>query len=295
MKKKFLSLFFYFCFATIQFVAAQPYIDIARINYTHAPQKGFNEKKDPLLSDIYSISATLPIELKKDGDAIVINPFFDHSQGTIDNNSFNVMSQGVALGFLKKLNNKKWSLFANIILRRNKQTEKKLDDCWQYGGVVLATWNKRPGLSIRVGGIYYNRESFGNFFIPLAGIDWKIDNKNNLFGVLPGNLTFEHMINKRFYWGSVFRALTNSYRLETTDPCLSGDCNGKNYLRIDDNQLGFFADTYITSNIVITAETGYTLFRRYRFGFKGNSIHHYTDFKSDNFYFRLQLAFRYRR
>lgn len=294
MKKQSLIICFC-CFLTARHADAQPFIDIARVNYSYTPQNGFNKKKEPLSSHIYSINATLPIELKKDGDAIVINPFFDHNQGSIDHRSFNVVSQGLALGFLKKTANKKWSLFTNFILRRNKQTGKQVNDCWQYGGIAMTTWNKRPGLSIRVGGVYYNRESFGNFFIPLAGIDWKIDSRNNLFGVLPGNLTFEHRINKSFYWGSVFRAMTNSYRMETIDPCFGGDCSGKNYLRIDDNQLGLFADTYLTSNIVITAEAGYTIFRRYRFGFRGNSSHHYSDLKSDNFYFRLQLAFRYRR
>jgi Domain of unknown function (DUF6268) len=292
--KYFLFFFAFIGCATTTPSYGQSYLDLVKISYLHNPGKGFNTKSNPLLSDLYSVNVTLPIELKKDGDAFVVNPFFDHNEGKISNNSFHVFSEGLSLGFLKKPEQKKWSLFSNFILRRNKQAEKKLNDGWQFGGVVLTTWNKRPGLSLRLG-LYYNKEFFGNFFMPLAGIDWKIDEKNNLFGVLPGNLTLEHKVNNRFYWGSVFRAFTNSYLLETIDPCLSGDCSGKNYLRIDDNQFGVFADTYITTKIVFTSEAGYTILRRYRFGFRGDVIHHYSDLKSDNYYIKLLLAYRFRR
>jgi len=141
-------------------------------------------------------------------------------------------------------------------------------------------------------GIYYNKEFFGNYFMPLAGIDWQINDKNTLFGVLPGNFVFEHKVSKSFRYGSAFRALTNSYRLETTDPCGNGDCTGQNYLRIDDNQLGAYADTYLSKRIVLSAESGYTILRRYRFGFKGESIHQKTDYYCDNFYFRASLVYR---
>jgi hypothetical protein len=117
---------------------------------------------------------------------------------------------------------------------------------------------------------------------------------NNLFGVLPGSMVFEHKVSRKFYVGSSFRALTNSYRLQTIDPCFSGDCSAKEYLRVDDNQLGIFADTYLSKKIVLTAETGYSILRKYRFGLKGQSIHLRNDYKNDNFYCRASIAYRLR-
>lgn len=49
-------------------------------------------------------------------------------------------------------------------------------------------------------------EVFGLFVMPLAGSDWRINERNILFDILPGNLTFEHKINKQFYYGACFRA-----------------------------------------------------------------------------------------
>jgi hypothetical protein len=288
---RFIVFYCLFCYSVNSY--CQPYLDIAKAGFTHSPKKGLNKKGDPLLSDLYSINATLPLEFKKDGDAFIINPFFDHNGGSISGRSFNVQSKGIAIGFLNKFKKNKWALLTTVISRRNKEDEKKLDELWQYGALILTTWNKKPGLSLKLG-LYYNKEFFGNFFVPLAGIDWTINEKNNLFGVLPGNIVFEHKTSSRFYWGAAFRAMTNSYRLETIDPCFSGDCSAKNYLRIDDNQLGLFADVYVTKKMVFTAETGYTAFRRYRFGFKGEKLHRYTNTRNDNYYARVSVAYRMR-
>jgi hypothetical protein len=271
----------------------QPYLDIAKFSYSYSPLSGLNGKTNPLKSNLFSLNLNLPIELKKDGDAFIINPFLDNNQGEVSSNDFHVISQGLLIGFLKKNLFKNWNLLSGFIARRNKQAEKKLNDDWQYGGIILTTYKKNQLLSLKFG-IYYNKEFFGNYFIPLAGIDWQINPKNNLFGVLPGSMILEHKVNSWFYYGASFRALTNSYKLETIDPCFSGDCSAKNYLRIDDNQLGIFADTYLSKKILLTAEAGYTVLRRYRYGFKGEILNNKTDYKTDNFYLRAILAYRLR-
>ena len=178
-----------------------------------------------------------------------------------------------------------------FIVRQNGQVHHTLKDDWQYGALFITTYRKNELLSLKFG-IYYNKEFFGNYFIPLAGIDWQISAKDNLFGVLPGNLIFDHNVNVQFHYGISFRALTNSYRLETPDACALGDCSGKNYLRIDDNQLGLFSDFYLSRKIVFTGEIGHTILRRYRFGFKGDKINSKNDERTDNFYARVSLAYR---
>jgi hypothetical protein len=130
--------------------------------------------------------------------------------------------------------------------------------------------------------------------MPLIGIDWRINEGTTLFGVLPGSMTLERKVSRSFYIGAAFRALTSSYRLHTVDPCFSGDCSAKNYLRINDNQLGVFGDVYFFKQIVFTAEGGHTIFRKYRYGFRGDKVHTYTDVKNDNWYVKGTLAYRIR-
>ncbi len=275
------------------FISAQAYLDIVKLNYSYSPRQGLNEKSSPLQSNFFTADITLPIELKKGGDAFIINPFFTNNNGQVATSDFHVISKALLMGFLKKDIFPNWNLLSSFIARRNTEVEVNAKDDWQYGGVLLTTWKKNQDLSFKFG-LYYNKEFFGNYFMPLAGLDWRIDPKNNLFGVLPGYMIFEHKVTAKFYYGFAFRALTNSYREETIDPCFTGDCSGKSYLRIDDNPLGVYADTYLSKKIVLSAETGYTILRRYRYGFKGESIHTRTDYKNDNFYFKASLAYRLR-
>jgi hypothetical protein len=293
MKKKNLFLASTSCLFLSLCVFSQPYLDLAKVSYTHNPKQGLNKKTNPAYTDLYSINLTLPVELQKNGDAIIINPFFDHNKGKISNRSFSVISQGASLGFLNKLKKTSWSIYTAFILRKNKEAKRGLDHDWQYGAVALASHEKNEFITLKFG-LYYNKEFFGNYFMPLAGLYWKINKKNNLFGVLPGNMNYEHKINERFYYGAIFRAATNSYRRETIDPCFSGDCGSKNYLRIDENQLGLFMDIYLSKNIVLSGESGYTLLRRYRFGTKGEQLHSYTNYRNDNIYFKLSISYRMR-
>lgn len=269
---------------------AQPYLDIGKLSYyyTAAP-----DKPAGIRSQLYSINVTLPIELKKGGDAIVVNPFFDINRANTGGPAYRVHSAGIMTGFLKKDIVSKWDLMTSVIVRKNQQVEGELNNAWQAGGLILATFKQNESRSFKVGA-YYNREFFGNFFMPLIGIDWRINEGTALFGVLPGNMTLERKVNRAFYIGAAFRALTNSYRLHTVDPCSNGDCSAKNYLRINDNQLGLFGDIYFFKQIVFTTEVGHTIFRKYRFGFKGDKIHTYTDVENDNWYVKVMLAYRLR-
>ena len=118
----------------------------------------------------------------------------------------------------------------------------------------MAGYAIRPKQKFRAG-VYVNNEFFGLYVVPLIGTDWRIDDKNYLFGVLPGRLTLEHQWSDHFYSGVTFRAITNSYRLS----------NGQ-YLRLDDNQLSLFMDYYLSKHICVTLEPGYGLLRKLRLG-----------------------------
>lgn len=288
MKKIFLL---YFLHASA--VEAQPYLDIAKASFAICPRATLSEKRNPLRSQVFTMNVTMPIELRKDGDAFIINPFFEHTHGKISTRDFHTVSQGALLGFLKKDLFQNWDILSGFTVRVNKEADRKLDHVVQYGGVLISTWKKNKFASLKFG-LYYNKEFFGNYFIPLLGIDWQINGSNNLFGVLPGNMTFEHKVTNQFYFGASFHALTNSYRLPNTSICPSGDCKARNYLRVDDNQLGLFADTYLAKKIVFSAEGGYSILRRYRFGLKGSNLDERTDYKNDNLYVKASIAYRLR-
>jgi hypothetical protein len=87
------------------------------------------------------------------------------------------------LSFLKQFSGEKLSLLATVITRWNRELGHSVGNSQQWGGFVLGSFKKKDHITYKLG-LYYNHELFGEFFVPLLGIDWKINEKNNLFGVL---------------------------------------------------------------------------------------------------------------
>lgn len=262
-------------------LAAQPYIDPFNIRYTRA----FDTKSSNAtpFSHVY-IGPDFPFKMKKN-KFLVFSPFYDNWNIDSGANKIfipSVSSIGMAISTILPLDkNNHWSITISAIPRFNSEGL-TLDNSFQMGGVLLASYTKKSNLKYKFG-MYVNNEFFGVFVMPLAGIDWKINDRNNLFGTLPGRLTFEHKLSKSFYTGGTFRAITNSYRL-----------NNGYYLRISDNQLSAFLDCYVTKHIVFSGEAGYGIFRNLR---SGNDHHknYTTDYNwDDGMFIKLCTSYRIR-
>lgn len=259
---------------------AQPYLDIIYLRYSNSPNSGFiNHDKNRLKLSYYNAGVNLPIQFKNRKDAIIFSPYFETWSAQVENNmKENYYGIGLPVSLSKTIPHSKWNILLTAIVRMNDSMLNKKTSI-QAGGVIIAGYKKNDQLAWKFG-VYINNELFGVFIMPLLGIDWRITQRDNLFGVLPGNLTYEHRLSKHFYWGANFRAITNSYEKKV------------GYWRIDENQLGIYLDTYLTKNIVLNMEAGHSLFRKTRTGVKG--VSKYDADVNDNLYFRLSLAYRVR-
>ncbi len=261
-------------------ITAQPYLDIAKLKYTNSPDKSLiNQNKNDIKLHYFSFETNLPIQFKNKKDAIIFSPFFENWSSQINNDSRqSYYSVALPVSLSKTIPYTKWSFLLTGIVRMNDSSINKRTKM-QVGGAFIVS-NKRNENLIWKLGFYINNELFGLFVMPLASIDWKINERNNLFGVLPGNLTYEHKINEHFYYGANFRAITNSYT----------KLNG--YWRIDENQLGIYLDTYLNKDLVLNLEAGHSLLRKIRTGEK-----HITKVDAgvnDNLYIKLSFAYRIR-
>lgn len=260
--------------------AAQPYLDIVNIKYSNSPNTGvINHNRNEIKIQYFGLSINLPIQFKNKRDVVIISPFFENwIAETKHSNTQRYYSIALPVTLSKSIKNTAWSFLFTGILRMN---DSKIDENgkMQVGGAFILNNQRNKNLTWKLG-IYVNNEFFNVFVMPLAGIDWKINDRNKLFGVLPGNLTYEHRIKDHFYYGACFRAITNSYY---TSP---------GYWRIDENQLGLYLDTYVSKAIVLNIEAGHSLFRKVRSGVK--DVFKNDADVNDNFYFKLSMAYRVR-
>ena len=258
---------------------AQPYVDPLNIRHTHA-FKTTQPNATPY-NHLY-IGSDIPVRFKN-GSILLFSPFFEN--WNIDsgaNKDFLPSVSSIALPVSIILPfNAKLSVNITPIARVNGE-ELDFKNAFQMGGVAFVSYKAKAQQKLRLG-IYVNNDFFGVFVIPLAGVDWRIDSKNYLFGLLPGRLTFEHQLTRNLYSGFTFRAITNSYRL-----------SDGSYLRIDDNQLSAYLDLYPTRHVVMTLEPGYGIFRKLRRGEERNK-NYTTDYNwDDGMFLKLSASYRVR-
>jgi len=262
---------------------AQPYLDLFTVRYINSPNIGkVGKDKNPTRLDYLNISATFPILLKNKNDALVLSPFFEKWTTRVDSISgFSDYYYGLVLPvtLIKSIPNSKWSLLTTAILRMNDAYINSHSE-WQFGGAILATKQVKKDLVYKLG-VYLNSDFFGLFVVPLLGIDWQINERTNLFGVLPASLTLEYKLDSKFYTGAVFRTFTNSYY----------DV-GPNYMRIDENELGLFLDFYPAKKILLNAEVGHSILRKIRSG-SWHDVHDSWN-ADNNIYFKFAIAYRFR-
>ena len=260
-------------------LTAQPYIDPIQVRYMQA----FRTPNTPAtpFTHLYA-GSDLPVRLK--GDAILLfSPYYDQwnlDSAQTDGMYPTVHSLALPVGLIMPIMDTKWTITVLPFVRTNGE-ELFGDRTFQFGGAALAGLALKPHQKFRLG-VYASGEFFGLFIIPLLGVDWRIDDRNYLFGVLPGRLTFEHQWNDRLFGGATFRAPTTSYRF----------ADGS-FMRLDDNQISAFVDYYITKEICVTVEPGYGLLRRIRTGV--NSVEYLTKVHwGDGFFLKVSAAYRIR-
>lgn len=261
---------------------SQPLIDLINIQYINSPNSGvINQDKNAATLQNFSVQTTIPIQLKNKKDIIIFSPFFDHWRPDIKPVSKDFTDQysvGLPVSFLKWFGDSDWSVLSTLIVRRNGYKVTARDN-WQIGGALIANFKASETLTYKAG-LYVNREFFGNFVMPLLGIDWQISRKTNLFGVLPGSLTLEHRLGRSAYAGASFRAITSSFKTKT------------GFWRLDENRVAFFFDYYIRKQLVVTGEAGHSILRKMRTGIDDKN---YSDWRvNDNVYVKANLAYRLR-
>jgi hypothetical protein len=258
-------------------IFCQPYIDLLNIRYVNSPNSVIIPGNDNQSLQYMNVSANIPIQFKKSSLIIMASPFFDNWKLPSDYGEpqdRNFYSVALPVTFIFKLN-EKWSALPTFIIRNNDRNVGLYNI--QTGGAMILQKKARENLSYRFG-VYMNSEFFGFFIVPVVGIQWKINKRSELFGLLPGSITYQYKLASKTTTGATFRALTNSYAA------------GTNYYRFDENQLGIYIDQYLSKRIVLNAEAGHSILRKVRMGVrnqKGEKL-----FVNDAFYFKIAMGYR---
>jgi hypothetical protein len=271
---------------------AQPYYDAAFFRGSISPDADlFSNNEGDVSIFNYVAGIAYPFIFKKDSSKLLLSAFTEH--WSVKSNEVKDLPGGVQsllfpVAFIKPLS-QKWSFAVSVIPRWNGLKDNMFENSFQLGGTVLAAYRQTSRLTYRLG-IYYNAEFFGPFIIPLVGIDWKISGKDNLFGIMPQIMTYEHRVSNRFSFGAVYRMFNNSYRI-AKDSAYGGDA----FMRINEMQLLLSADIYLSRRVAFNIEAGHSMFRHVRLGMDQDKKNYHSDENvNDGFVVKAGLAYRIR-
>lgn len=158
------------------------------------------------------------------------------------NMHYNLYSLGLPVGLQLQSRNEKWKYTGVVIPKINSDLKDNLNYDLQIGGIGLITRVFNNNLQARAG-LYYNSDYWGHFFMPLFGIDWKVNNRFRMYGTLPGNYRFEFTLGQNIYAGIGFRSAQRSFRLQKT--------YNDDFVRVKENQLKIFFEGFIVKRILI--------------------------------------------
>ena len=222
---------------------AQYFIDILSFN-----RQAYNIPNGAQTSDLF-VNAFIPKVLKS-GNTFFVRAHYEKLDLKNDSLSASYSSVTLPVGMQVQLKNPKWK-FTGLIIPKIAGADlgAAFSNVFQFGAYSLFTVTESEKFRYKFG-LYYNREFFGNFFVPLVGIDWKVSDRLTIYGTLPNSMKFSYAVApSRVITGIAFRSLTRSFRGEDVNT----------FVRYNELQLKTFVDFYITPKNVVFVEGGYFL------------------------------------
>ena len=243
----------------------QPYVDLVNLNNQRVQTNYIDSFGGNNFLNNYVLNITLPIKIDST-KTIIIRGFAESlnysteiktnqlipftNQKTKENLGVttNFFAFILPIGLQYQTPSQKWKWLI-LAMPKVAGTQGDVYSSYQFqpGVFALATKKINSNLSLKFG-LFYNKEFFGNFIVPIVSADWKINNRMQLYGTFPTFYKFEYALKKHVvYTGINYRSYTRSFLLKGAE---------HNYMRIDDMSIKAFVEFYLSKKFVLYAEAG---------------------------------------
>jgi hypothetical protein len=223
--------------------SAQYFIDIFSFN-----RQAYQVPNGAQTSNFF-VNAFIP-KVQANGNTIFVRAHYERLDLKNDSLSATYSSITLPVGMQVQLKNPKVK-FTGLIIPKIAGTDlgSSFSEVFQIGAYSLFTVTESEKFRYKFG-LYYNREFFGNFFVPLVGVDWKVTERFSVFGTLPQSFKASYsIVPSRLNAGLAFRSMTRSFRGE----------ENITFVRYNELQFKTFFDFYLSKKNVVFIEGGYFL------------------------------------
>jgi len=226
-------------------ILGQYFIDIISANtqlYRSIPAEGsFEQTGINTWANLF-----VPI-VRPSGNAIIVRASGEQLTLSNENASLRLNSLTLPLGVQWKSKNPKWRHTTLIIPKIAGASNLTLNDRGQLGLYWLSQYSFSDSLRVKMG-LYVNREFFGNLYVPMFGLDWKVNQRWTLYGTLPNSFRCAYSISPgTLNTGIGFKSMVRSFRAS----------NAQEYVRYNEIQFKYFLEWIIAGKWVTFCEVGY--------------------------------------
>lgn len=241
-------------------IAAQVYIDLVNVGFNQnlkVPYKDFDHEYEQQTS---WFNANVPFVLNEQGDFLM--PSLQYNFTTLHHDFFEenkLQFHHIHLGLngLKNWKNPSWASYLNVGTSISSDLTEVNKDHYNYNAILLFFYGKTSELVWNFG-VSYTGGSFGNYIVPLIGVDWLINEKTTLSYQTFSHLQLDYRLTRSIYTGLVAHSTPFSFNI--------ADYYGEKdtYIHTYSNELfytpqlvGIYVDFYLKNELVLFAKTGY--------------------------------------
>ncbi|MCX2478016.1 DUF6268 family outer membrane beta-barrel protein [Pedobacter sp. MC2016-15] len=269
--RPFICLIFILFMLSPMLSAAQGYIEGVNISYEHIPMKiDSSAGNQKFTGNNLKVSATIPIFLKADKSRYLIVggnlEAFNFSGTHPDFEVKRVYSISPTFGYSTMLS-KSFNLTALLTPTMNSDYKDVKSSDIKFGAIVRGSWKASEKITWKAI-LGYRRQFYGPQYVVLVGMDWKVNDKWQIFGDVPHNLTASYAINQKMNTGFNLFVQNSTYRLNNMD----------RYFEYNTVNPGLFLERYVSSKWAVRATAAYTLIRNMEIYNKNDKADGFVDF-----------------
>ena len=251
--KPYLSILFATLLLVPELAFGQGYIEGMNVSYENSPVKIKDvDPEESFVLNTFRISGGVPVFLAKDKSKyLIIGAGLELLNFSGTHPAFavkNVYGIQPTVGFSQRVNSKLTLRYVFLPALNSDFDDVSFSD-FKLGGVVQASYSKRPGLTWRAT-LGFRDQWYGPQIIALIGLDWKVNDRWRIFGDAPRDLTIAYTLNQKNSAGFTLEAVNTSYKLKN-----------RQYLSHNTAQPGLFYERYLTPSLALRATVSYSFIR----------------------------------
>jgi len=249
----------------------QGYVEGVNISYDHMPMKIKTLAGDQKFTgNNLKIATSVPVFLTPNKSKYLIVggnlEAFNFSGTHPDFEVKRVYSISPTFGYSTMVN-KIFNLTALLMPTMNSDYKNVKGSDIKFAAIVRGSWKVSETMTWKAT-IGYRQQFYGPQYVALIGMDWKVNDKWQIYGDIPHNLTASYAVNEKVNTGFNLFVQNSTYRLQNQD----------RYFEYNSVNPGLFAERYISSKWAIRGTASYTLIRNMEIYNKYDKTDGFIDF-----------------